>query len=78
MDLKPGDLVLVKVNAFQGKRKIKDRWEDKPHEVVHQIVTDVPLYEVTDQCMDSHTSYIATDSSSSCQKGVFPYVWVSA
>ena len=25
--LKPGDLILVKANAFQGKRKIKDRWE---------------------------------------------------
>ena len=33
---------------------IKDRWEDKPHEVVHQIVTDIPLYKVTDQCRQSH------------------------
>ena len=49
MDLKPGDLVLVKADAFQGKRKIKDRWEDKPYEMVHQIATDIPLYEVTDQ-----------------------------
>ena len=49
MDVKPGDLVLVKASAFQGKRKITDRWEDKPHEVVCQIVTDIPLYEVTDQ-----------------------------
>ena len=24
VDLKPGDLVLVKADAFQGKRKIKD------------------------------------------------------
>ena len=35
VDLKSGDLVLVKADAFQGKRKIKDRWEDKPHKVVH-------------------------------------------
>ena len=47
--LKPGDLVLVKADAFQGKRKIKDRWEDKLHEVVYQIGTDVPSYEVKDQ-----------------------------
>ena len=33
--LKPGNLVLVKADAFQGKQKIMDRWEDKPHEVVH-------------------------------------------
>ena len=26
-----------------------DRWEDKPHEVVHQIMTGVPSYEVKDQ-----------------------------
>ena len=35
MDLKPGDLVLVKADVFKEKRKIKDRWEDEPHEVVH-------------------------------------------
>ena len=38
-----------KVDDFQGKRKIKDRWEDKPHEVVHQIMTDIPSYEMMDQ-----------------------------
>ena len=52
--LKPGDLVLVKADAFQGKRKVKDRWEDKPHEVVHQIATDIPSYEVKDQYRHSH------------------------
>ena len=54
MDFKPGDLLLVKTDAFQGKRKIKDGWEDKPHEVVHQIATDIPSYEVTDLCRQSH------------------------
>ena len=54
VDLKPGDLVLVKADTFQGERKIKDRWEDKPHEVVHQIMTDIPSYGVTDQCGQSH------------------------
>ena len=47
--LKPGDLILLMADAFQKKRKIKDRWEDKPHEVVCQIVTDGPSYEVKDQ-----------------------------
>ena len=50
--LKPGNHILVKADIFQGKRKIKDRWEDKPHEVVHWIMTDVPLYE--DQHGHSH------------------------
>ena len=53
VDLKPGDLILVKADAFQGKRKIKDRWEDKAHEMVHQIMTDIPSYKVTDQCGQS-------------------------
>ena len=53
MDLKPGNLVLVKADAFQRKGKIKDRWEDKPHEVVCQITTAIPLYEEMDQCEQS-------------------------
>ena len=51
--LKPGDLILVKADTFHGKRKIKDRWENKPHEVVHQITTDIPSYEVKDQHRNS-------------------------
>ena len=49
MNLKPGDLVLVKVDAFKGKRKIKDRYEEDTWEVIHQIMTDVPSYKVTNQ-----------------------------
>ena len=54
VNLKPGDLVLVKADAFKGKRKIKDRWEEDTWEVVHQIATDVPSYKVTDQHGRSH------------------------
>ena len=49
MGLKPGDLIPVKADAFQGKRKIKDRWKEKPHEVVCKITMDIPSYEVKDQ-----------------------------
>ena len=51
---KPGNLILVMADGFQGKRKIMDRWKDKPHEVVHQIMTYVPSYEVKDQYGNSH------------------------
>ena len=54
MDLKPGDLVLVKADAFKAKRKIKDRWEDEACEVVCQITTVIPSYEVMDQCGQAH------------------------
>ena len=49
VNLKPGDLVLVKADAFKGKRKIKDRWEEDFWEVVCQITTDIPSYKVTNQ-----------------------------
>ena len=49
VNLKPGDLVLVKADAWKGKRKIKDRWEEETWEVVQQIVADVPSYKVMNQ-----------------------------
>ena len=49
VNLKPGDLVLVKVDDFKGKRKIKDRLKEETWEVVHQIMRDIPSYEVANQ-----------------------------
>ena len=49
MTLKPGDLVLVKADSWKGKRKIKDRWEEETWKVMHQIMAEVPSYEVTNQ-----------------------------
>ena len=42
VNLKPSDLVLVKADAWKGKRKIKDRWEEETWVAVHQIVADIP------------------------------------
>ena len=49
VNLKPSDLELMKADAFKGKRKIQDRWEEDTWEVVHQITMDIPSYEVTNQ-----------------------------
>ena len=49
MNLKPSDLVLVKVDAWKGKGKIKDRWDEETWEVSQQIAADVPSYEVMNQ-----------------------------
>ena len=49
VNLKPGDLVLVKADAWKGKRKIEDRWEEDIWEVVCQITADIPSYKVTNQ-----------------------------
>ena len=53
VNLKPGDLVLVKADAWKGKRKIRDGWEEETWEVVHQIVADIPSYKVMNQCRRS-------------------------
>ena len=69
MDLKTGNLVLIKAYAFQGKRKIKDRLEDKPHDMVHEIATDVLLYKVMDQCGQScilHHNRLLLVTSETC------------
>ena len=33
VNLKPGNLVLVKADAWRGKRKIKDQWDEETWEV---------------------------------------------
>ena len=49
VNLKTGNLVLLKADAWKGKRKIKDRWDEETWEVSQQIAADVPSYEVTNQ-----------------------------
>ena len=49
VNLKPGDLVLVKADALKGKRKIKDGWDEETWEVVCQITADIPSYKVMNQ-----------------------------
>ena len=53
MNLKPGNLVLVKADAWKGKRKIKYKRDEETWEVSRQIATDVPSYKVTNQCGQS-------------------------
>ena len=49
VNLKHGSLVLVKVDAWKGKRKIKDRWDEETWEVSWQIMADMPSYKVMNQ-----------------------------
>ena len=48
MQLMPGDVNLMKLDAFQGKRKVKDRWSEVEFVVTHQVANDMPTYEVKD------------------------------
>ena len=36
-----GDLVLAKANAYKGKRKVKDQWEEELYEVLCQVTEGV-------------------------------------
>ena len=67
VNLKPGDLELLKADAFKGKRMIKDRWEEDTWEVVHQIMTDIPSYE-------GHASSTEINFFSLHQRLAFPCV----
>ena len=47
--LVPGDVVLMKDDAHQGKWKVKDQWSETEYVVVHQVADGVPAYEVKDE-----------------------------
>ena len=46
VQLMPGDIVLMKLDAFQGKKKVKDQWSKAQYVVVCQVIDDIPAYEV--------------------------------
>ena len=50
MELCPGDLVLVRLDAFQGQcRKLKNRWGDDIHTMINQMADSIPVYEVKNE-----------------------------
>ena len=49
VQLVPGNMVLMKSDAFQGKQKVKDQWSDTEYMVVHEVTDGIPAYEVKDE-----------------------------
>ena len=47
--LVPGNIVLMKNDTYQGKRKVKDRWSETEYVVVRQVADGIPAYEVKDE-----------------------------
>ena len=47
--LVPGDMVLMKSDAYQGKQKVKDRWSETEYVVVRQVADGILAYEVKDE-----------------------------
>ena len=52
-----GDAVLLKQDAFQGKRKMKDRWGNEVYEVVRQVAPDMPTYKVCESSTETDFSW---------------------
>ena len=49
VSLEPGGLVLAKADAYRGRRKVKDHWEEEPYDVEHQVAEGIPSYLVRNQ-----------------------------
>ena len=50
MELRPGDRVLVHLDAFWGQcRKLKNRWGDDIHTVINRKADGIPMYEVKNE-----------------------------
>ena len=48
VQLRPGDIVLIKLDTFHDKKKVKDWWSKAEYVVVCQVADDVPAYNVQD------------------------------
>ena len=59
--LVPGNVVLMKNDAYQGKQKVKDWWSETEYVVVHQVTDGIPAYEVKDEAgnVKDHTPQLA-------------------
>ena len=77
MQLMPGNIVLIKLDAFQGKRKVKDQWSKAEYVVVCQVADDVPVYEVKTMT-GMLTSSTAISFSWCPPQEVMPHPWEEA
>ena len=51
VELRPGDHVLVSLDAFRGqRRKLKNRWGDDLHMVATHMADRIPAYIVKNNC----------------------------
>ena len=55
MQLVPGNVVLMKSDTYQGKRKVKDQWSETEYMDGHQVTDGVPAYEVKDEAGSTKT-----------------------
>ena len=58
-----GDVILMKLDAFQGKRKAKDRWSEVKYVITCQVTNDVPMYKMRDDGGNVKCGITTTGSS---------------
>ena len=56
--MREGDRVLVIVVGFEGKHKIKDKWEDNPHIIISQLNLQIPVYKVQREDVQGRTKIL--------------------
>ena len=44
--LKPGDIVLLKMDSYTGRRKTKNKWSYEHYTVLHQLSPGILTYEI--------------------------------
>ena len=75
VQLVPGDVVLMKNDAYQWKKKVKDWWSETEYVVVHQVTDGVSAYEVKDEAGNVKTIHhnrlflVAAPMELSCPRG---------
>ena len=76
ISLEPGDLVLAKADAYRGRRKVEDQWDEVPYKVEHQVAQGVPSYLMKTSRQDPHETSTETNFFSSLlQRGLLS-VWL--
>ena len=54
MVLKPGDVVLLKMDSYTGRRKTKNKWSYEQYTVLHQLGPDILTYEIQAEGGSTH------------------------
>ena len=54
MVLKPGDIVLLKMDSYTGRRKTKNKWSYGNYTVLHQLDLDILTYEIQAEGGSTH------------------------
>ena len=73
---KPGDLVLAKANAYRGRRKVKDQWEEELYQVECQIAEGILPTLWKTSGLDTHESSTEMDLFSLLQQRGLISVWL--